>query len=44
MEFFISLLITIIVLDIASWKWGFDSTDGIDSPEWLRRQNWKAFH
>lgn len=44
MELILSLLIAVIVLDLAALKWGFDSTDGIDSLEWMRRQNWKAFH
>lgn len=26
-----------IVLDIAAFKWGFDSKDGINSPEWEKR-------
>ena len=44
MEFIIGLLIIVVVLDIAALRWGFDSTDGINSLEWLRRQEWKAFH
>lgn len=44
MELILSLLIAVIVLDLAALKWGFDSTDGIESLEWMRRQNWKAFH
>lgn len=44
MEFIIGLLIIVVVLDIAALWWGFDSTDGIYSLEWLRRQEWKAFH
>jgi hypothetical protein len=43
MEFIIGLLIIVVVLDIATLRWGFDSTDGINSLEWLRRQEWKAF-
>ncbi|GCE08811.1 hypothetical protein KDAU_61400 [Dictyobacter aurantiacus] len=30
------LLLGIIVMDIAALRWGNDSRDGIDSPEWLR--------
>ena len=44
MEFVIGLLIIIVVLDIAALRWGVDSSDGIDSLEWIRRQEWKAFH
>ena len=43
MEFIIGLLIIVVVLDIATLRWGFDSTDGLNSLEWLRRQEWKAF-
>ena len=43
MEFIIGLLIIVVVLDIATLRWGFDSTDGINSLEWLRRQEWKVF-
>jgi hypothetical protein len=38
------LLELLIILNIAAWKWGVDSTDGIDSPEWERRQSWNGFH
>ncbi|WP_268906005.1 hypothetical protein [Dictyobacter formicarum] len=31
------LLLFIIVLDIAALRWGFNSQDNIDSPEWLKR-------
>jgi len=32
------VLLTIIVLDMASQHWGVVSTDGMNSLEWLRRQ------
>jgi hypothetical protein len=38
------LLIALIVLDIAALQWGANSSDGINSPEWKRRQNWPGFH
>ncbi|HYU76486.1 MAG TPA: hypothetical protein VEL31_27765 [Ktedonobacteraceae bacterium] len=38
------LLLTIIVLDLAAQRWGVDSTDGIHSLEWMRRQLWYGFH
>ena len=38
------LLLTIIVLDMVALRWGVDSTDGINSLEWLRRQHWYGFH
>ena len=44
MEFLIILLSMVVVLDIAALRWGFDSTDGINSPEWERRQRWYASH
>ena len=38
------LLLTIVVLDLAAQRWGVDSTDGIHSLEWMRRQLWYGFH
>jgi hypothetical protein len=38
------LLLTIIVLDLAAQRWGVNSTDGIHSLEWMRRQLWYGFH
>ena len=40
----LNILIILIVLDIAALRWGVSSLDGLDSPEWERRQNWLAFH
>lgn len=31
------LLIALIILGIAARRWGADSSDGINSPEWERR-------
>ncbi len=39
MEFLI-LLLGFILLDLAALRWGVDSGDGIDSPEWQRRYMW----
>ena len=36
----IFLLIGIVVLDIVALRWGIDSRDGLDSPEWERRWRW----
>ncbi len=33
MEFAIFVTI-LILLDLAAWRWGVDSRDGLDSPEW----------
>ena len=41
---FIILLATLIVFDIVALRWGYKSNDGIDSPEWERRQRWYGFH
>lgn len=32
----------LLLLDLAAWRWGVDSTDGPDSLEWARRQEWLA--
>ncbi len=32
-----------IALALAALHWGVDSTDGINSPEWERRQRWYSF-
>ena len=34
----IALLFLLIVLDIAAMRWGFTSSDGLESKEWERRQ------
>lgn len=31
------VLIAIIALDIAALRWGYDSTEAIDSSEWQKR-------
>jgi len=36
MEFLI-LLVGLLVVDILALRWGHDSTDDINSPEWERR-------
>ena len=40
METLLIVIMLFIVLDIASLRWGFDSTDSIKAPEWKRRQEW----
>ncbi len=42
MEIMIILLVAFIAFDLASLRWGVDSTESIDSREWDRRQNWGA--
>ena len=36
------VVMLVVVLDIASLRWGFDSTEKIESPEWERRTAWHA--
>jgi hypothetical protein len=38
------VLLTFIVLAMASLHWGVASTEGMNSLEWLRRQQWYGFH
>ena len=40
----IIILIALIALALAALCWGVNSTDGISSPEWERRQRWYGFH
>ena len=40
METLLILILLVIVLDIASARWGYDSTEKLDSPEWERRVFW----
>ena len=41
METLLILIMLVVVLDIASLRWGYDSTEKIDSPEWERRVAWR---
>ena len=38
------LLIALIVIALAALRWGANSSDGVDSPEWEQRQRWYGFH
>jgi hypothetical protein len=40
----IILLVVLGALDGASLLWGFNSNDGVDSPERERQQRWFGFH
>ena len=42
METLLILMMLVIVLDIASVRRGFDSTEKMDSPEWERRAAWRV--
>jgi hypothetical protein len=44
METLLIMILLLVVLGIASIRWGVNSSDGLNSPEWVRRQNWKGFH
>jgi hypothetical protein len=37
-------LVALIALALAALRWGVNSTDDINSPEWERRQRWFGFH
>ena len=39
-----SIFLALLVLGIAACRWGANSSDGIESPEWKRRQDWLGFH
>ena len=43
-EIVILLIMLAVLLDISALKWGVNSVDDIDSPEWERRQRWYGFH
>jgi hypothetical protein len=38
------LILMLIALGYAANRWGVNSIDGPDSPEWERRQRWYGFH
>jgi hypothetical protein len=40
----IVLTIALVILDLVALRWGFDSRDDLEGPEWERRRAWKAFH
>jgi hypothetical protein len=42
METLLILILLVIAFDIASLRWGFDSTEKLDSPEWERRVAWRV--
>jgi sensor domain CHASE-containing protein len=37
MAMFLIFLVLLVVLAFAATRWGFDSRDKLDSPEWQRR-------
>ncbi|MBA2396566.1 MAG: hypothetical protein H0V70_27900 [Ktedonobacteraceae bacterium] len=44
MPILIIAFVLFVLLDIAAMLWGYDSRDGIDSAEWVRRQEWQLSH
>jgi hypothetical protein len=38
------LILAVVVLIIAAYRWGANSSDGVNSSEWERRQRWFGFH
>jgi hypothetical protein len=44
MEMILILIVALVVFNIVTFVWGFDSRDGVDAAEWERRRNWVAFH
>ena len=42
MELVLIILLAFIVLGLAAGRWGFNSTDDFNSPEWNRRKDWGA--
>ncbi|HZU69530.1 MAG TPA: hypothetical protein VFA09_19815 [Ktedonobacteraceae bacterium] len=44
METVIILLTVLLGFAGAALRWGFDSTDWVDSLEWERRRQWSGFH
>jgi hypothetical protein len=38
------ILIAQIALALAALRWGFNSTDGINSTEWERKQRWYSLN
>ena len=40
----IIIMIAQIALALAALRWGVNSSDGINSPEWELRQCWYGFH
>ncbi len=37
---FVFIGISIVLLDIVAMRWGFDSRDDLNNPEWERRKVW----
>jgi len=42
MQILLGILLALIILDLAARRWGVNSTEDFNSPEWNRRKNWGA--
>jgi hypothetical protein len=42
--FMFGIMLALIVFVLAAQRWGANSSDGIGSTEWQRRQQWYGFH
>ena len=40
MEMLLVILLALIVLDLTARRWGVNSTEDFNSPEWSRRKDW----
>jgi hypothetical protein len=38
---FVIILVLLSLLAVCAQRWGIDSTDGVASPEWQRRRQWR---
>ena len=38
----IIFLVGLVAFSLATLRWGFDSRERFDSPEWERRRNWRS--
>ena len=42
MEIILILIIALVIFDLVTFVWGFDSRDGVESSQWEKRQRWSA--
>jgi hypothetical protein len=42
MEILLVVFFALIILDLAARRWGVNSTEDFNSPEWSRRKDWRA--
>lgn len=38
LSFLLLLFVLLVVFDLLALRWGYDSTESFNSPEWARRQ------